>query len=176
MCLRPRRRAFCLFWDEKNNTNDEESSAKDNRDDERKDARKQRGTIDRSILRTLGYLHHLFCFDDDAKGTTNHQRPKHSRIFRVLLCQKRKEKRTKEAVMNEGSSDERIVVCSNVLVLFVFVCVRSRRRSVGGCIKYTTRIYLRRPSSSSSSSPVAIDGVGNVPQDAVRGRGEDGDD
>ena len=36
--------------------------------------------------------------------------------------------------MNEGSSDERIVVCSNVLVLFVFVCVRSRsrRRSVGG--------------------------------------------
>ena len=79
--------------------------------------------------------------------------------------------------MNEGSSDERIVVCSNVLVLFVFVCVRSRRRSVGGCIKYTTRIYLRRPSSSSSSSsPVAIDGVGNVPQDAVRGRGEDGDD
>ena len=46
----------------------------------------------------------------------------------------------------------------------------------GGCIKYTTRIYLRRPSSSSSSSPVAIDGVGNVPQDAVRGRGEDGDD
>ena len=71
--------------------------------------------------------------------------------------------------------DERIV-CSNVLVLFVFVCVRSRRRSVGGCIKYTTHIYLRRPSSSSSSSPVAIDGVGNVPQDAVRGRGEDGDD
>ena len=57
-----------------NNTNDdEESSAKDTRDDERKDARKQRGTIDRSILRTLGYLHHLFCFDDDAKGTTNAQ-------------------------------------------------------------------------------------------------------
>lgn len=30
-------------------------------------------SIDRSILRTLGYLHHLFCFDDDAKGTTNAQ-------------------------------------------------------------------------------------------------------
>ena len=172
MCLRPRRRAFCLFWDEKNNTNDdEESSAKDNRDDERKDARKQRGTIDRSILRTLGYLHHLFCFDD-AKGTTNAQS---TLEYLGYYYVKRKEKRTKEAVMNEGSSDERIVVCSNVLVLFVFVCVRSRRRSVGGCIKYTTRIYLRRPSSS-SSSPVAIDGVGNVPQDAVRGRGEDGDD
>ena len=27
--------------------------------------------------------------------------------------------------MNEGSSDERIVVCSNVLVLFVFVCVKT---------------------------------------------------
>ena len=173
MCLRPRRRAFCLFWDEKNNTNDdEESSAKDNRDDERKDARKQRGTIDPSILRTLGYLHHLFCFDDDAKGTTNAQS---TLEYLGYYYVKRKEKRTKEAVMNEGSSDERIVVCSNVLVLFVFVCVRSRRRSVGGCIKYTTRIYLRRPSSS-SSSPVAIDGVGNVPQDAVRGRGEDGDD
>ena len=173
MCLRPRRRAFCLFWDEKNNTNDdEESSAKDTRDDERKDARKQRGTIDRSILRTLGYLHHLFCFDDDAKGTTNAQS---TLEYLGYYYVKRKEKRKKEAVMNEGSSDERIVVCSNVLVLFVFVCVRSRRRSVGGCIKYTTRIYLRRPSSS-SSSPVAIDGVGNVPQDAVRGRGEDGDD
>ena len=57
-------------------------------------------------------------------------------------------------------------------------CLREeygRRSSVGGFIKYTTHIYLRRPSSS-SSSPVAIDGVGNVPQDAVRGRGEDGDD
>ena len=173
MCLRPRRRAFCLFWDEKNNTDDdEESSAKDTRDDERKDARKQRGTIDRSILRTLGYLHHLFCFDDDAKGTTNAQS---TLEYLGYYYVKRKEKRKKEAVMNEGSSDERIVVCSNVLVLFVFVCVRSRRRSVGGCIKYTTHIYLRRPSSS-SSSPVAIDGVGNVPQDAVRGRGEDGDD
>ena len=150
----------------------EESIAKDNRDDERKDARKQRGTIDRSILRTLGYLHHLFCFDDDAKGTTNAQS---TLEYLGYYYVKRKEKRTKEAVMNEGSSDERIVVCSNVLVLFVFVCVRSRRRSVGGCIKYTTHIYLRRPSSS-SSSPVAIDGVGNVPQDAVRGRGEDGDD
>ena len=174
MCLRPRRRAFCLFWDEKNNTNDEKRVLQKiiETTRERRSKTGDDRSIDRSILRTLGYLHHLFCFDDDAKGTTNAQS---TLEYLGYYYVKRKEKRKKEAVMNEGSSDERIVVCSNVLVLFVFVCVRSRRRSVGGCIKYTTRIYLRRPSSS-SSSPVAIDGVGNVPQDAVRGRGEDGDD
>ena len=53
----------------------------------------------RSILRTLGYLHHLFCFDDDAKGTTNAQS---TLEYLGYYYVKRKEKRKKEAVMNEG--------------------------------------------------------------------------
>ena len=56
-------------------------------------------SIDRSILRTLGYLHHLFCFDDDAKGTTNAQS---TLEYLGYYYVKRKEKRKKEAVMNEG--------------------------------------------------------------------------